>query len=189
MSDRITIRSYARVFRLDRRLYRVDRWLLPVPGGVPLRGCAYFASALLAILILGKFPVIGLILDVIPAPFRYFIIPLGAAVIGAQLTPDGRLPHRWALSWLAMRLRPRRMIGRRKVPVEGDVKLWGGKYRVIHDELDPDLHKARIHGPTRIVFNVPVKFRMSVLGRGWVVRHDPDGRTGPYEVVDRLEVR
>ena len=38
MAERVIIRSYRRVFEVDRRIYRVDRWALPVPGGVPLRG-------------------------------------------------------------------------------------------------------------------------------------------------------
>jgi hypothetical protein len=45
MADSLTIRSYRRVFEVDRRIYRVDRWALPVPGGVPLRGMGYFAAA------------------------------------------------------------------------------------------------------------------------------------------------
>src|SRR5918992_1366740 len=38
MAERLVIRSYRRVFEVDRRIYRVDRWALPVPGGVPLQG-------------------------------------------------------------------------------------------------------------------------------------------------------
>ena len=35
------IRSYRRVFDLERRIYRVDRLRLN-PGGVPVRGVVYF---------------------------------------------------------------------------------------------------------------------------------------------------
>ena len=48
MADSLIIRSYRRVFEVDRRIYRVDRWALPVPGGVPLRGVGYFAAAVAA---------------------------------------------------------------------------------------------------------------------------------------------
>ena len=47
MAERVVIRSYRRVFEVDRRIYRVDRWALPVPGGVPLRAVGYFAATVL----------------------------------------------------------------------------------------------------------------------------------------------
>src|SRR5215213_10110090 len=46
-------------FVVDRRIYRVDRWALPVPGGVPLRGVAYFAAALVGVVVFGGMPGIG----------------------------------------------------------------------------------------------------------------------------------
>ena len=55
----MVIRSYRRVFEVDRRIYRVDRWALPVPGGVPLRAVGYFAAALLAMIAAGALPGIG----------------------------------------------------------------------------------------------------------------------------------
>ena len=50
------IRSYRRVFEVDRRIYRIDRWALPVPGGVPLRAVGYFVAALLAMIVAGSLP-------------------------------------------------------------------------------------------------------------------------------------
>ena len=48
----MVIRSFRRVFEVDRRIYRVDRWPVPVPGGIPLRALGYFLAALLLILLL-----------------------------------------------------------------------------------------------------------------------------------------
>ena len=59
MAERVVIRSYRRVFEVDRRIYRVDRWALPVPGGVPLRAVGYFAATLLAVIVAGSLPGIG----------------------------------------------------------------------------------------------------------------------------------
>ena len=59
MGDRLIIRSYRRVFEVDRRIYRVDRWALPVPGGVPLRGVGYFAATLALVILLGALPAVG----------------------------------------------------------------------------------------------------------------------------------
>src|SRR3954466_9316037 len=101
MADRVMIRSYRRVFEVDRRIYRVDRWALPVPGGVPLRAVGYFLGALLVVLALGRLPGFA---D-ISAPIRFVVLPLGVAVLGTQAAPDGRVAHRFALDWLRLRWR------------------------------------------------------------------------------------
>ena len=59
MAERVVIRSYRRVFEVDRRIYRVDRWALPVPGGVPLRAVGYFAATVLAMIVLGRAARVG----------------------------------------------------------------------------------------------------------------------------------
>src|SRR5918994_7243889 len=119
MADRVVIRSYRRVFEVDRRIYRVDRWALPVPGGVPLRGLAYFAAALGLVVLLGRLPGFAELLGAVSPPLRYVVAPLAVAVLATQATPDGRAAHRFARSWLGVRWRaPRRSAGRR-VPPEG----------------------------------------------------------------------
>lgn len=52
MTESLTIRSYQRIFRPDRRLYQIDGHQLPVPGGVPLRWLAFAIGALLAVVAL-----------------------------------------------------------------------------------------------------------------------------------------
>src|SRR4030095_16987733 len=100
MSDRVLIRSYRRVFDVDRRIYRVDRWALPVPGGVPLRAVGYFAVAVLAVVILGAVRLRSELVGVLSAPLRYVVVPLAIAVLGTQAAPDGRTAHRFALDWV-----------------------------------------------------------------------------------------
>ncbi len=120
------IRSYRRVFEVDRRLYRVDRWALPVPGGVPLRGLAYFAVALVAVVLLGALPVAGVLLGGLSAPVRYVIVPLAVAMLGTHAAPDGRAAHRFALAWVGVQLRARRRCAGRRVPREGEPVAWHG---------------------------------------------------------------
>lgn len=115
----LLVRSYRRVFRLERRIYRVDRFLLPVPGGIPLRGLLYFLVALLAILLAGALPAVGSLLDIAAPPVRYGLLPAAVAVLGTRASPDGRASHRFALTWLAYRMRPRRRVAGRAVPLEG----------------------------------------------------------------------
>src|SRR5215218_9238566 len=100
MADRVIIRSYRRVFEVDRRIYRVDRWALPVPGGVPLRAVGYLAATVLAVVILDGLPVIGEGLAMLSPPLRYVMLPFAIAVLGTQAAPDGRTAHRFAADWL-----------------------------------------------------------------------------------------
>ena len=52
------IRSYRRVFDLERRIYRIDRMRLN-PGGVPVRGIVYFLVLLCGALMAARLPLIG----------------------------------------------------------------------------------------------------------------------------------
>jgi hypothetical protein len=92
----MVIRSYRRVFEVDRRIYRVDRGALPVPGGVPLRAVGYLAATLLAVIIAGALPATGELVGVLSAPIRFVVVPLAVAVLGTQAAPDGRTAHRFA---------------------------------------------------------------------------------------------
>src|SRR3954468_6757777 len=121
MADRVIIRSYRRVFQVDRRVYRVDRWALPVPGGVPLRAVGYFAAALVLMVALG-----GLVSFLSP-PLRFVVVPLAMAVLGTQVAPDGRTAHRFALDWLRFKLRAHRTSAGRAVGLEAEPVRWDGE--------------------------------------------------------------
>src|SRR3954464_15336527 len=150
MADRVIIRSYRRVFEVDRRIYRVDRWALPVPGGVPLRAVGYFAATLLVMVLLGE----GVAF--LSPPLRYVVLPLAVAVLGTQAAPDGRSAHRFAWDWLRFRLRARRRCTGRAVALEGEAVECGGVLGVCWDRHDAVLHRARVRGPARVTFAVPV---------------------------------
>src|SRR5918999_2207432 len=146
MADRLVIRSYRRVFEVDRRIYRVDRWALPVPGGVPLRGLAYFAATVLLVVLLSPLPGIGDLLSVLTAPLRYVVLPLAVAVLGSQAAPDGRAAHRFAADWLRLRLRARRRSAGRSVVLEGEQVPWHGVLAVRWDGLAARLLRGRVRG-------------------------------------------
>ena len=59
------IRSYRRVFDLERRIYRIDRLRLN-PGGVPVRGVVYFLALLLAVLIARRLPLLEIVATLPP---------------------------------------------------------------------------------------------------------------------------
>src|SRR4051794_10985659 len=149
MGERVLIRSYRRVFEVDRRIYRVDRWALPVPGGVPLRAVGYFAATVVLMVLLG-----GLMAFLSP-PLRYVVVPLAVAVLGTQAAPDGRTAHRFAWDWLRFQLRARRRSAGRVVRLEDEPVRWDGELPVRWDVDGVELHRARVRGPARVTFNVP----------------------------------
>src|SRR5215213_10163134 len=120
----MVIRSYRRVFEVDRRIYRVDRWALPVPGGVPLRAVGYCAAALVTVIVAGALPGIGELVSGVSAPLRFVVAPLAVAVLATQAAPDGRVAHRFAWDWLRLRVRAHRRCGNRVVPLEREPVAW-----------------------------------------------------------------
>jgi hypothetical protein len=180
MAERFVIRSYRRVFEVDRRIYRVDRWTLPVPGGVPLRGLGYFVATVLAVIACGRLPAVGALVDALSPPLRYVVLPLLVAMVATQAAPDGRAAHRFACDWLRLRLRARRRCAGRVVPLAGEPVAWHGRLGVAWDWHGAELHGARVRGPVRVTFTVPV--RLSGRGRRLIARPGSDERT-PATVV------
>jgi hypothetical protein len=186
----MVIRSYRRVFEVDRRIYRVDRWALPVPGGVPLRAVGYFVVTLLVVIVAGSLPAVGAVVAGVSAPLRFVVVPLAVAVLGIQAAPDGRVAHRFAWDWLRLRLRARRTCGGRVVPLDGEPVAWHGELALRVDGAGAQLHRGRVHGPARVTFHVPVQ--LSDSGGRLVARAQSEGRA-PQAVVlcagEAMEVR
>src|ERR1700733_7052882 len=111
MSDdgHIQIRSFRNCFRVERRIHKVDRWRIPLPFGLPLRGLAYGAVAELTLLTLDRLPVAGVVVSAVPAAARYVVLPVAFAYMLTQWALDGRPAHAVLRSWVLMRLRPRRV--------------------------------------------------------------------------------
>jgi hypothetical protein len=186
----MVIRSYRRVFEVDRRIYRVDRWALPVPGGVPLRAVGYFAATVMAVIFAASLPGIGDLVGGISPPIRFIVIPLAVAVFGTQAAPDGRAAHRFAWDWLCLRLRARRRCAGRVVALEGEPVKWDGELPLRPDSDGTQIRHARVHGPARITFHVPVA--LTDRGGKLVARPAPEGEPGQAVVLcagARLELR
>lgn len=187
MAERLIVRSYARVFAVDRRIYRVDRWPVPVPGGIPLRAVVYFVVTLVALLLASRLPVLGALVNELTPPFRFVIVPLGVAMLGTQATPDGRSAHRFAWAWLRLRLRARRRSAGRMVPLDGEPVPWHAALPTAWDQYAPKLTGARISGPARVTFSVPVRIAAGRRGR---LRARPrrDGHGQDVVALDHGEV-
>lgn len=152
----IVIRSYRRVFNVERKIYRVDKWTIPIPGGVPLRAVIYFIAAELALLLLSHLPLLSLPLGLIPWQYKYVVIPLGIAVLGTQVTPDGRPAHRYVGSLVGYLLRRHRLAGGHAAPLEGEAVPYQPDTWITPDSQTPTLRRARVKGPATVHFREQV---------------------------------
>ena len=163
-----TVRSYERVFRFDRKIHRIEGWVLPVP--VPLAAVGWFFLGLILSLIASALPLIKIAYTQIGAPLRFVIVPLAVAVAASQIETQGRPIHRFVISWAATRMRAgRRSIGR-AVPAENhytyiDFWVW-----VTRDQFSSHLHAATITGPARVSFRDRVWARSDHKGQTVTVR-------------------
>jgi hypothetical protein len=150
----LTIRSFGVVFDLERRIHRIDRWRIPVPYGVPLRGIAYWAAALLATVVLGRVPVAGELTGILPPPVRFALLPVGVAYVLARVRVDGRPAHAALASWVRSELSPSRLAGLRAVPRPGAV-IRLADVAIVPDERCARYRHAVIEGPATVLLRYP----------------------------------
>ena len=86
------IRSYRQVFDLERRIYRIDRIRLN-PGGIPVRGIAYFLVLLCSALTAARLPLIGVAARAAPWYARDVALPAGLAALLTVIRLEGRPFH------------------------------------------------------------------------------------------------
>jgi hypothetical protein len=166
----VEIRNYRLVLdRLERRLFRLERWRLPLPYGLPLRSVGYFVVTLLGLLMVARLPIVGGLVGLLPDPFRFLLIPGLCAWALSSLEIDGRPPHRalFALIAYARRsrhyagLRPCPEPGRRLVPLSG---VWAAA------TPDNGCYRAGgVRGPATLRLSYPCRIelrRAAGAGRG-----------------------
>jgi hypothetical protein len=138
----------------------------------------------------------GWMISALDWPLRLIVIPGAVATLGTQATPDGRRAHRFAFSWLLLRLAPGRQSLGRGLAHHADaaesvgLSLWVGR-----DEHSPTLPPGVIHGPAEITFTEPVEARkrgrrrVRVSCLGWRARRGAVVRTLSVAEGERVEVR
>jgi hypothetical protein len=153
----LVIRSYRLCFDLERRIHRIDHWRIPVPYGVPLRGVAYGAVVLAAVLVLLRLPVTGELLGVLHPALRFVILPIAIAFALMRLRVDGRPAHAAALVWLRWRLDPFRVAAFRAAERPGPRLL--GDLAIAADEGSALYRRAVIRGPATVTVRYPARAR------------------------------
>lgn len=185
----VEIRSYRRVFDLERRIYRIDRLRLN-PSGVPVRGVVYFL-ALLAVAAAGaRLPGVGALVGLAPWYLREIALPGVLAAALAVVRIDGRPFHVAARAIVRFRCSSRRLIGLR-TERRRTVELWlPPPLPMIPDGSDARIRRFRYVGPGAVRIDV-AHARSTARGalatlrlRAHVaVRHRAGGRGARAEVI------
>jgi hypothetical protein len=151
----IQLRGYRRVFRIERRLYKFDRWRIPYPHGVPLRGIGYFLILELTAFALSRLPVLGALLA-LPSPVIPFLgLPAAGAFLLMQGRIDGRPPHHVLASLLRFALAPRCLAGLSSCPRQGEDVAPVAEVAVAYDGRESFSVPGRVRGPAKITFRYP----------------------------------
>jgi hypothetical protein len=148
------IRSYRRVFDLERRIYRVDRLRLN-PAGIPVRGVVYFLAVLAGALIAGRMPLLGVAAGAFPWYLRDLALPGAIAVVLTVIRIEGRPFHLAARVLVRYRSRPRRLVGLRTCGSRSCF-LPGGRWRpeeilMLPDGSDSRMRRLRYTGPGAVL--------------------------------------
>jgi len=109
------------------------------------------------------FWIAGFLLTLLDWPLRLVVVPVAVATLATQATPDGRHADRFALSWLALRLAPRRRSLGRPLPPRGVPQLNTAALWVAPDEHHPELRRCRIRGAATVAFAEEVRMYRGLL--------------------------
>jgi hypothetical protein len=145
------------VDRVERRIYKVDRWRLPTPHGVSVRVLLYAVACLAAVGVMSALPVIGLVLAPIPDSVRWVALPLLGAWALSAWQIDGRAPHHALVSALRFLSRPRELAGLRPCPRDGT------EMAPVHELcIAPSGDEARyragvVRGPANVLLRYPAQ--------------------------------
>jgi hypothetical protein len=160
------VRSYRLVFRRRWRIFRIQNWRIPLPGGLELRLIGYWLVSLALVAVLGRLPLLGLPLAAMPPALRLLALPLLASWVLCRWELDGRPPHRALLGLAGWWLRPRVLAAGRRVPAPA-TELSPLDTIVCAPDLEaPDYPPGRIAGPARLLLRYPVRARR----RGRILR-------------------
>jgi len=153
----IEIRSYRRVFDLERRIYSVDRLRLN-PGGVPVRGVVYFLAIVAASLIVVGLPLVGALARALPWYLRDIALPGAGAAVLSAIRVEGRTFHLAGHALLRYWIGPRRLAGTRRCTAVG--ALWCPEEIVLlPDGSDSRMRRLRYTGPGAVLVCVEYERR------------------------------
>ena len=165
------IRSYRRVFDLERRIYRIDRMRLN-PGGVPLRGIVYFLGLVALIVAIGALPLLGAVVKLAPWYMRDLGLPGGAAAVLTMIRIEGRPAHLTLRALLGFACGPRHLVGlrvcRSSECFKAGQRWYAPPLLYLPDGSDARLRRFRYSGPGAVLVTVAhrrLEWRVGAVGR------------------------
>jgi hypothetical protein len=148
----IELRSYRRVFELERRIYRIDRLRLN-PGGVPVRGIVYFLVLTAISVLAAGLPLLAPLSKVAPWYVRALVMPGLLSALLALINLEGRPFHLAARALLGYEATPRRLAGlARRTSVGG--RWLPGEIVLLPDGSDARVRRMRYIGPGAVLVTV-----------------------------------
>jgi hypothetical protein len=160
----IEVRSYRRVFDLERRIYSVDRLRLN-PGGVPVRGVLYFLALLAAGLLAASLPLVGALATAFPWYLREIALPGAGATVLSAIRLEGRTFHLSAQALVRYWIGPRRLAGLRRCA--GVARRWHPEeILLLPDGSDGRLRRLRYAGPGAVLVAVEHERRGRAIEQG-----------------------
>lgn len=139
------IRSYRRVFDLERRIYRIDRVRLN-PAGIPVRGVVYFLIILAAALVAARLPLLATIASLPPWYLSDLALPAMSAALLTVIRVEGR-PFHIAAHALVRYRTGTQLLGHLR-PCPSLERCWRpGEIIFLPDGSDARLRRMRYRGP------------------------------------------
>lgn len=167
------ITSYAKAFPRDRRIYRIDRWTIPIPGGLPLAASAWFLLCATIIIVLGQISPFKQVVEHVGWPAAILVGPGPISIaLTRRTTEDRSLPMhlycaaKWRVTYIRNGWRPRsaehhierrlhaacdqtmsgtvNVYGPGRVAIDGILDIARNKWGVLVATHSHELHPARI---------------------------------------------
>jgi hypothetical protein len=161
------IRSYRNVFDLERRIYRVDRLRLN-PGGVPLRGIAYFMAILAATLLAGRLPLIRVLAQTLPWYVREVAMPGVTAALLTLIKVEGRPFHVAVGTLVRYAVGPHHLAGVRPCRASPGRRWHPPQLVSLPDGSDARLRRMRYQGPGMVLViaaHTRAEWSVGLIGR------------------------
>ncbi len=169
------IRSYRRVFDLERRVYSIDSLRLN-PGGVPVRGIVYFVAILVGGLLVARLPLLGPLATALPWFVRYLALPGASATVLALVRLEGRTFHLAAAALARYWIAPRRLAGLRCCEEIGR-RWYPQEILVVPDGSEARMRRMRYTGPGAVLVAVEHERRAKSARASLTLIQRPHGGT------------